>query len=89
MPKEDYLVDCIITAGELDPNRYGHFLDNDLLVKEVVMHNVPYSRFLEWSGSYECMKRIRELEEIGRNRFGEDHWIKYSVCHFCTSPHKD
>ena len=89
MPKEDFLVDCVITAGELDPKWYGHFLNNDLLVHEVVKHNVPYSKFLEWSNSIECLNRIRELEEIGRKRFGEDHWMKYRVCHFCTSPHKD
>ena len=89
MPKEDFMVDCVITAGELDPEWYGHFLDNDLHVHEVVKHNVPYSEFLEWSGSCECIKRIQELEEIGRKRFGEDYWMKYSVCHFCTAPHKD
>ena len=87
MPKEDFLVDCVITAGELE--WYGHFLDNDLYVHEVVKHNVRYSEFLEWSNSIECLKRIRELEEIGRKRFGKDHWMKYRVCHFCTTPHKD
>lgn len=89
MPKEDFMVDCVIMAGELDPNWYGHYLKNDLFVTEVAKHNVPYSKFLEWSGSCECIKRKRELEEIGRKRFGEDYWMKYSVCHFCTSPHKD
>lgn len=89
MPKEDFLVDCVITAGENDPNWYGHYLKNNLFVAEVVKHNVPYSEFLAWSGSCECMKRIRELEEIGRKRFGEDYRMKYSVCCYCTTPHKD
>lgn len=83
--KEDFMVDCVIMAGELDPNWYGHYLKNDLFVTEVAKHNVPYSKFLEWSGSCECMQRIRELEEIGRKRFGDDYWMKYEVCHFCTS----
>lgn len=87
--KEDFLVDCVITAGEFDPKWRGHFLDNELHVHEVAKHNVPYSKFLEWSGSYECQKRIQELEEIGRKKFGNDYWMKYRVCHFCTSPHKD
>ena len=86
---EDFLVDCVIVAGELDPNWYGHYLDNDLYVTEIVQHTVPYSEFLKWSGSSECMKRIRDLEDVGRERFGDDHWMRYSVCHFCTSPSKD
>lgn len=86
--KEDYLVDCMITAGELDLNWHGHYLDNELHVCEVAKHNVPYSKFLEWSNSSECQKRVQELEEIGRKKFGDDYWMKYRVCHFCTSPHK-
>ena len=62
--KEDFLVDCVITAGELDPNWYGHFLDNDLLHHEVAKHNVPYSQFNEWMTSPERWKRVRELEQI-------------------------
>ena len=83
--KEDFLVDCIIQAGELDKSGY-RFVDNDLHVVEVAKHNVPYSQFLEWSGSFECMKRVRELEEIGRKKFGPDYYMKYSVNFFCTSP---
>lgn len=90
MPKEkDFLVDCMITAGELDPDWPEHFLDNDLKVVEVAKHNVPYSEFLEWRFSSECLSRIQELERIGRERFGEDYWMKYRVCHFCTSPFKN
>ena len=90
MPEEkDFLVDCMITAGELDPHWPGHFLDNDLKVVEVAKHNVLYSEFLEWRFSPECLSRIQELERVGRERFGEDYWMKYRVCHFCTSPFKD
>ena len=85
---KDFMVDCMITAGELDKSGY-RFLDNDLKVVEVAKHNVPYSEFLEWIDSEECRKRIRELEQIGRDRFCEDYWMKYRVCHFCTSPSKD
>ena len=85
---EDFLVDCMISAGELDDSGY-HFLDNDLKVLEVALHNVPYSRFKEWELSPEFWSRKQELERIGRQRFGADYWMKYRVCHFCTSPHKD
>ena len=87
--KEDHLVDCVITAGELEQNLYGHFLDNELHVVEVAKHNVPYSQFKEWMDSPELWKRVQELEQIGKDRFGEDYWMKYKVCCFCTSPHKD
>jgi len=81
--KEDFLVDCMISAGELDESGYK-FLDNDLRVLEVARHNVPYSEFEEWEVSPEFRKRMRELERIGRERFGQDYWMKYHVCHFCT-----
>ena len=86
--KEDFLVDCMFTAGELDPNWYGHFLDNELRVVEVAKHNVPYSKFLEWTYSPEFEKRKQELERIGREKFGPDYYMKYRVCYFCTSPHE-
>ena len=82
---EDFLVDCVITAGELDNS--GHkFLDNDLKVKVVALHNVPYSRFKEWEASPGLHSRIKELEQIGRQRFKADYWMKYRVCYFCTLP---
>ena len=87
--KEDFMVDCIITAGELDPDWYGHFLDNDLRHFEVAKHNVPYSHYKAWMDSPERWKRVQELERIGRERLGEEYWMKYEVCCFCTSPHKD
>lgn len=88
MPKEDILVDAVITAGELDQS--GHqFLDNDLKVFEIAKHNIPYSEFLSWMTSTERWKRTMELEHIGQERFGTDYWKKYKVCCYCTSPHKD
>lgn len=87
--KEDFLVDCVITAGESDPNWYGHWLDNDLKHFEVAKHNVPYSQYKEWMTSPERWKRVRELEQIGKDRFGKDWWMKYQVCCFCTTPSKD
>lgn len=87
--KEDFLVDCMITAGELDPDRYGHFLDNDLRHREVAKHNIPYSQFNEWMNSPEHWKQVQELEQIGKDRFGNDYWMKYKVCCFCTTPSKD
>ena len=88
MAKDDHRVDCIFQAGELDKSGYS-FLDNDLKVFEVAKHNVPYSEFKKWKESPEFWKRKQELEDIGRKRFGEDYWMKYRVCHFCTSPFKD
>ena len=86
--KDDFMVDCMITAGEL--NETGNkFIDNDLKVVEVAKHNIPYSEFLEWRNSFECLRRIQELERIGRERFGADYWMKYRVCHFCTTPKED
>ena len=83
-----FLYNCVIQAGELDPNWYGKYLDNDLYVVEVVKHNVTRAEVDEWLGSLECMKRVRELENIGRKKFGPDYWMKYSVNYFCTSASK-
>jgi hypothetical protein len=75
--------DCIISAGEKDPNRYGKFLDNELRVQEVVKHNVTGEEAQEWLKSTERLKRVFELERIGREKFGCDSWMKYSVnCYF-------
>ena len=80
---------CVITAGELDPNWYVHYLKNDLYHIEVVKNNVTREEVDKWLGSLECLKRVRELEQIGREKFGEDYWMKYSVSYFCTSAMKD
>jgi hypothetical protein len=86
--KDDFLVDAVISAGELSESGYT-YLDNELRVVEVAKHNIPYSEFLEWLGSPERRKRVRELKNIGIERFGKDYFLKYEVCCFCTSPHKD
>ena len=86
--KEDFLVDCVVQAGELDKSGY-HFKDNDLYHVEVVKHNVPHSEFMRWIHSTERWNKQRELEAKAIERWGE-HWgLHYEVCCFCTSPHKD
>jgi hypothetical protein len=81
--------DCIISAGEGDPNRYGKFLDNEMRVLEVVKHNVTQEEVNEWLQSTDRIKRIQELEEVGRKKFGRDYWMKYSVNSYFTLAHKD
>ena len=80
---------CVITAGELDPNWYGRYLKNDLHHFEVVKNNVTMAEAQKWRESLECMKRVHELEQIGREKFGKDYWMKYSVSYFITSAMKD
>ena len=87
--KEDFMVDCIITAGESDPDHYGKWLDNDLRHYEVAKHNVPYSEYQRWMCSTERWERVKSLEKIGQDRLGKDYWMKYWVCCFCTSPSED
>jgi len=86
---KNFMVNCVITAGEDDPNRYGKWLDNDLRHFEIVKHNVPYSEFLEWMNSVERWNRVRELEKIAEEKLGKDYWTKYNVCCFCTIASKD
>jgi len=81
--------DCIISAGERDPNRYGKYLDNEMRVVEFAKHNVTEKEAKEWLGSIERIKRILELEEIGRKKFGPDYWMKYSVNYYYTTASKD
>ena len=82
--KEDFLVDCIISAGEIDETG-RKFLDNELRVHEIAKHNVPYTEFLKWNTS-ECLDRVMELERIGREKLGDEYYMKYMVCHYCTIP---
>jgi hypothetical protein len=86
---DDIRFDCIISAGERDPYRYGKYLDNEMRVKEVVKHNVTEKEAKEWLESIERLKRILELEEIGRKKFGSDYWMKYSVNYYYTTASKD
>ena len=51
----------------------------------MVKHNVTREEALAWHGSAECMKRVREFEDIGRKKFGEDHWMKWGVSYFWTT----
>ena len=76
--------DCIISAGERDPDRYGKYLDNEMRVKEVVKHNVTQEEVDKWLWSTERIERLKELEEIGRKKFGRDYWMKYSVNYYYT-----
>ena len=82
MQKE--LFDCMITCGERDPDWYGHY-KKDTVAREVDKHNVTREEALAWHGSAECMKRVLEFEDIGRKKFGEDHWMKWGVSYFWTT----
>ena len=86
--KDDFLVDVIMTAGELTDDGY-HFKDNDLKFKKVLKHNVPYSKFDDVRLSAERCSIQKELETKARERFGKEYWMKYQVCVFCTSASKD
>ena len=80
------LFDCIITYGELDPDWYGKYKSYE---KEVVKHNVTQQEAMDWNGSCECLKRVRELELLGREKFGKDYWMKWNVSHFWTTASDD
>ena len=82
MQKE--LFDCMITCGELDPKWYGHYKEGTV-VQEVAKHNVTREEALAWHGSFECMKRVQELEDLGREKFGKDYWMKWNVSYFWTT----
>jgi hypothetical protein len=81
--------DCIISAGERDPDRYGKYYDNEMRVIEVVKHNVTEKEAKAWLESIERIKSVQELEEIGRKKFGRDYWMKYSVNFYYTTARKD
>lgn len=82
------LFDCVITYGELDPDWYGYYKEGTV-GREVAKHNVTQEEAQAWHGSAECMKRVYELEDLGREKFGKDHWMKWSVCYFWTTAAKD
>ena len=52
-------------------------------------HNVTEQEAKDWYGSPECMKRVYELEDLGREKFGEDHWMKWGVSYFWTIAAED
>ena len=80
--------DCIITCGERDPERYGHYKEGTV-IREVVKHNVTQEEASEWHSSPECIKRVHELVTIGREKFGKDLWLKWDVNFFWTIAAKD
>ena len=79
MQKE--LFDCIITYGELDPEWYGHY-KKDSVIQEVAKHNVTQEEAQAWMHSAECMKRVQELEDLGREKFGKDCSMKWNVSYY-------
>ena len=85
---KEQLFDCIITCGERDPERYGHYKEGTV-IREVVKHNVEEQEAKDWYASPECMKRVYEFEDLGREKFGEDHWMKWSVSYFWTIAAED
>ena len=88
MENNKALFDCIITCGGLDPERYGHYKEGTV-IREVVKHNVTREEALAWHGSAEYMKRLYELEALGREKFGKNHWRKWKVSYFWTTAKKD
>ena len=86
--KDDFLVDVIMTAGELTDDGY-HFKDNDLKFKKVLKHSIPYSKYEKVLLSPGRWRIQKELEAKAKERFREEYWMKYRVCVFCTSALKD
>ena len=85
---KEQLFDCMITYGELDPDWYGKYKEGTV-GREVVKHNVTQQEAMDWNGSCECLKRVRELELLGREKFGKDYWMKWNVSHFWTTASDD
>ena len=80
------LYDCVISYGELDPERYGKYKNSKI---EIVKHNVTEQEAKDWYSSIERIKRVQELEKLGREKFGYDYWMKWNVSYFYTLAHKD
>lgn len=78
------LFDCIISCGELDPDWYGHFLDNEHRKCEVVKHAVTKEEVETWLHSDECYRRVKELRSYGKRVFGRDYWLKFHVNYYYT-----
>ena len=86
MPNTTTLCDCVISYGELDSEWYGKYKNHKI---EIVKHNVTEQEAKDWYGSIECLKRVQELEKLGREKFGDDYWMKWNVSYFWTLAHKD
>ena len=82
MQKE--LFDCIITYGELDPKWPCHYKEG-AFIQEVVKHNATEEEATAWHGSAECMKRVHELEDLGREKFGKDYHKRWHVSYYWTN----
>ena len=85
----EMLFDCVISAGELDPNWYGHYLDNEMRTHEVVKHNVTEQEAKEWWGSNECMQKVWELEDFAKATLNKERWYRYKVSYYYTRASKD
>ena len=85
---KEQLFDCMITCGELDPERYGHYKEGTV-IREVAKHNVTQQEAQAWHGSTECMKRVHELEDLGREKFGKDCSMKWGVNYYWIIAAKD
>ena len=83
---KEQLFDCIITYGELDSK--WHYKEGTV-VQEVAKHNVTEEEAQAWHGSAECMKRVQELEDLGREKFGKDYRMKWDVSYFWATAAKD
>lgn len=90
MPTDNEMrFDCVISAGELDPNCYGHYLDNEMRTHEVVKHNVTEREAQEWRCSYECMEKVWQLETKAKETLTKERWYRYKVSYYYTRASKD
>ena len=85
---KEQLFDCMITYGELDPEWYGHYKEGTI-GQEVAKHDVTEEEAQAWHRSAECMKRVQELEDLGREKFGKDYRMKWDVSYFWTPATKN
>jgi hypothetical protein len=86
---KEMLFDCVISAGELDPNWYGHYLDNEMYTHEIVKHNVTEQEAKEWWSSNERMQKVRELENNAKEKLSEERWYRYKVSYYYTKASND
>ena len=66
-------------------HKKSHLLDTN---HDTVKADITQEEALAWHGSAECMKLVQEFEDIGRKKFGEDHWMKWGVSYFWTTAHE-
>ena len=85
----EMLFDCVISAGELDPNWYGHYLDNEMYTHEIVKHNVTEQEAKEWWRSYECMEKVYETETKAKKKLDKERWNRFKVSYYYTKASND